>query len=41
MSFALAEHELPFACGVSVPVSYKGQRLKKRFELDLLSWTID
>ena len=36
MTLALAEHELAFACDVSVSVSYKGRRLKKRFELDLL-----
>ena len=36
MTLELAEREIPFACGVSVSVNYKGQRLKKRFELDLL-----
>jgi GxxExxY protein len=36
MTLALAEHELPFTCGVGISVSYKGRFLKKRFELDLL-----
>ena len=36
LAIELDAQAIPFQCGVSIPVAYKGRRLKKHFELDLL-----
>ena len=36
IAFELAARGIPFECDVPVLVSYKGRRLRKHFELDLL-----